>query len=173
VANPGSTGSALDERFPRILTPSGPGADLWNIASNNYDRFTGQARYSDTEGKLGVAGEIAKDLAQTVAPPAFGYHLPRVLTDLANSDPAKAATDALGFLGARPRYTEPGAVEFRARLQYEKDMLRINQELRRSVNASRNDARTERLMNDADKKRDRAVAKYERATLTSGPPPAP
>lgn len=168
VANQGSTGAAISDRFPRILTPSGPGAELWNIAANNYDSFRGEPRYSDTSGPWGVAGEIAKDLGRAAAPPAFGFHLPRVLNDLANSDRAKAGTDALGLLGARPRFTEPGGVAFRAQLDYEKDMQRLNRELKRALNASRNPARDEELYRDYDAKVDRAAAKYE-ATVS---PPA-
>jgi len=168
VANQGSTGAAISDRFPRVLTPSGPAAELWNIASNNYDSFRGEPRYSDTSGPWGVAGEIAKDLGRAAAPPSVGFHLPRILNDLANSDRSKASIDALGLVGARPRFVEPGGVAFRAQLEYEKDMQRLNRELKRALNASRNPARDEELFKDYDAKVDRAAAKFER---TVSPPP--
>jgi len=162
LANPGSTGEAIGERFPRILTPSGPAEELWNIGSTNYDKFRRRPKYNEASGALGVAGEIGKDLARMAAPPAVGFHLPRVIDDLRNNDPDKAKQDALGFTGARPRYRRPGDTAFEAGMALRQDMQRISEDERRELRASKSESRNKEIRADATEKRERAQRLHDR-----------
>lgn len=164
---PGSLAAALTTRVPvpAGLSPGGPLSDLYARTQVNADPYTGEKWIDPNDTPAQKWRKIAGAMvANQVLPSALAWHLPRVAKDVSNRDISRAAMDALGFAGVRPRTVIPGR---RAKLdkywkQDSKEAAKRerNAELRAAVKAS--PARRNAIEQDYQEKIRRIMTEYQR-----------
>lgn len=150
--------------WPQFLVPSGPAIDLAIRGVMGRDPFTGDELLPPAPTVGDYLGAGARSAASLGLPSALSFHLPRVVGDLQDRDYGRAATNALGFLGARPTYVVPGAQATRAVRAFERDRARALGDFRRAARrAEGNPERQQRLERDLERRLDRLVERLERA----------
>ena len=153
-AVPGAAGSQISDNWPALLTPSGPVVDL-AVRSYGLDPYTGEREVSERHGAPGVAKFALKTGASTALPSMLSWHLPKVMTDIENANYPAAATDALGFLGAKPRYIEKGANIRNSTFRMDMQLREAKQELNRAIKKVQGDSPA------AMRKRQQLIEKYQ------------
>jgi hypothetical protein len=162
---PGGLATQLGEDVPAILQPSGPVADLTAIALNR-DAFTGDPliRPQDVTG-MDKAKRLLPKAGALVTPSALSFHLPRVLEDLRNDDPAQALLDATGFVGLRPQMVVPGMQQAREQRQYELGKQGVRSDLKYNLRKAKSEERREELRANA-RRALQALAEKRRSQLS-------
>lgn len=107
--NPGSAAVAVSNRIPALLNPGGPLSDLFARTQVNKDPYSGEPWIDQAEAPGQKAWKIGMGLVgDQVLPSALSWHAPRFYKDVRDKNYQKAALDAMGFAGARPRTVLPG-----------------------------------------------------------------
>ncbi len=166
VAQPGSPGAALSDRFPKILQPAGPMTDLYAKFANNYDTYLQQPRYKAYYGAKTNLARGLEDAAQFALPSVAGFHAETLYKDYKNKDFDKMKNDALGPTGLRPRYAAKGRAMDNADYQLDKDLADIKRDMNRALDRTNDPARTEEIMRETDEREDRANSLHDQRAYT-------
>lgn len=170
VAQPGTPTAALSDRFPRVLTPSGPFTDLYAKFANNYDTYLQEPRYKAYYGARTNIGRALEDAAQFALPSIAGFHGEALYRDYKNRDFDKMKNDLLGPTGMRPRYAARGRAQDNADYQLDKDLQDIQRDMNRALDRSHSPERDEEIMREAEEREDRAYRLFEQRAYTRKEP---
>lgn len=120
--------------LPSLLTPTGPIIDIGTALGTNTDAFSGK-RITEERGSAALP-DYLEYAAKEMLPTAATLHAPRFAEDLEKANYPKAATDALGFVGARPRYFQPGEGARRAHYEYDDYTKSLDRSLKSDLRES-------------------------------------
>lgn len=148
---PGAVGTQLSDRIPPILNPSGPIIDA-GAALANVDAFTGEKLLTPGMTTGERVGKLAQTAGKFVLPSAASFHVPRVVGDLRRGDTQAARTDALGLIGARPSYVQPGLQQLREQRKYEEALTAIRSDLRRDLLRAKSEPARQRATEKAQRR---------------------
>lgn len=165
---PGTTVSAISEKLPGIVQPSGPLADIIARGVLNVDPFSGKPfikKSDDAMDKLKKftvgtteAGRFSPGLAASLLlPSSLAYHLPNVAKDLYYGNAEAAKMSAAGLVGGRPIAVKRGQQAGIEDWKLQQQIREVNAELEGDLRAARDMVVRRNLIKKAMEKRQRLV----------------
>jgi hypothetical protein len=165
---PGTTVSAISEKLPGIVQPSGPLADIIARGVLNVDPFSGKPfikKSDDAMDKLKKftvgtteAGRFSPGLAASLLlPSSLSYHLPNIAKDVYYGNEEAAKMSAAGLLGGRPVAVKRGQQASLENYKLQQQIREVNTELQGDLRAARDMVVRRNLIKKAMEKRQRLV----------------
>jgi hypothetical protein len=165
---PGTTVSAISEKLPGIVQPSGPLADIIARGVLNVDPFSGKPfikKSDDAMDKLKKftvgtteAGRFSPGLAASLLlPSSLAYHLPNLAKDLYYGNAEAAKMSAAGLVGGRPVAVKRGQQASLENYKLQEQIREVNAELKGDLRAARDMVVRRNLIKKAMEKRQRLV----------------
>jgi hypothetical protein len=165
---PGTTVSAISEKLPGIVQPSGPLMDIVARLGANVDPFSGKPfiKKSDTamdklkKFTVGTteAGRFSPGLAASLLlPSSLSYQLPNIAKDLYYGNAEAAKMSGMGLVGGRPVAVTRGQQAKVENYKLQQQIQEINTELRGDLRAARDMVVRRNLIKKAMEKRQRLV----------------
>ena len=165
---PGTTVSAISEKLPGIVQPSGPLADIIARGVLNVDPFSGKPfikKSDDAMDKLKKftvgtteAGRFSPGLAASLLlPSSLAYHLPNIAKDLYYGNEEAAKMSGMGLVGGRPVAVKRGQQASLENYKLQQQIREVNTELQGDLRAARDMVVRRNLIKKAMEKRQRLV----------------
>lgn len=165
---PGTTVSAISEKLPGIVQPSGPLADIIARGVLNVDPFSGKPfikKSDDAIDKLKKftvgtteAGRFSPGLAASLLlPSSVSYHLPNIAKDLYYGNAEAAKMSGMGLVGGRPVAVKRGQQASVEDWRLQQQIREVNAELEGDLRAARDMVVRRNLIKKAMEKRQRLV----------------
>jgi diguanylate cyclase (GGDEF)-like protein len=144
-APPGTVPDAFSSNAPQVASPGGPALDLAARALNVHP-MTKRPLFSRDLPLRDNIQTALREGTDFVLPSGAGYHTTQIVRDYDNRDWAKLQNDLLGPLGSKPRFVRPGAASDAADYEYDRTLRDLRFQLERDLEATKDTARANRLI---------------------------